>query len=139
MLIRKAQSKIFDWTIPFTKLDNTLYPLVEVNFLTTVGAWIPINLIFDSGASDIYLRPNYSKFFAPGVEEDIGTVGAKVRAPVTPDVEIQFLEKTLVCDIVIRDFPCHSYVGGLFGRSAFSPFGFGFWENAGELYVNVKP
>lgn len=139
MLIRRTQSKTFDWTIPFTKLGDRLYPLVEINFLTIVGAWIPINLIFDSGASDMILRPNYSKFFAPGVEEELGIVGPKVFAPVTPDVEVQFLEKTVVCDVVIREFDCHSYVGGLFGRSAFSLFGFGFWESAHELYVTVIP
>lgn len=142
MLIRRTQSKAFDWTIPFTQLGDSWYPLVEVNFLTAVGAWIPINLIFDSGAGDIYLRPNYSKFFRPGVEEEIGTVGAaadKVYAPVTSDVEVQFLERTMVCDVVIKDMKAHSYIGGLFGRSAFSPFGFGFWESARELYVTVMP
>lgn len=142
MVVRRTEaSKTFELTIPFTELVGIWYPLVEVNFLTKLGAWIPINLIFDTGATNIVLLPKYEDFFPPGVEEEIGEVGSAMRAhaPVTKDIKVEFLNKTITCDILIRAFPCHPYIGGLFGRESFIPFGFGFWEHTRELYVTLKP
>jgi hypothetical protein len=134
-------TKPFEWTIPYTNLDKW-YPLIEVSFLAKSGEWVPIPLIFDSGAEATLLRPRYARHFPDGKERQVGGVGSgdRVPAPVITDIEFEFLQRRAKCDaIIIQDFPCHSFVGGLFGRNCFRPFGFGVWENARELYVTLKP
>lgn len=138
--IQQARIQPFEWTIPFTKLDK-LYPLVEVKFLTKAGKWIPIRLIFDTGSEAALLRPRYAQYFPEPVIELVGGAGETERepTPVIKNVQIEFLSKQIKCDVIVRDLPCHSLVGGLFGRNCFKPFGFGFWENAQQIYVTLKP
>jgi hypothetical protein len=133
-------TKPFEWTIPYTKLDKW-YPLVEVRFLTDSGDWIPIPLIFDSGAEATLLRPRYAKQFPDGEQELVGVVGSGQRSPadILKDIQVEFLARKLKCDVIVRELPCHSFVGGLFGRNCFKPFGFAVWESARELYVTLKP
>ena len=139
MVKPRGPTKRFEWTIPFTKLDKW-YPLVEVKFLTQSGAWIPIPLIFDSGAEATLLLPRYANHFPDGEDEPIGVVGSsRISAPVIKDIEVEFLDRRLKCDVIVRPLPCHPFIGGLFGRNCFKPFGFGFWENSRELYVTSKP
>ena len=137
----KGPTKKFEWTIPFTELDGKSYPIVEVKFLTQLGAWIPIPLIFDSGAEVTLLLPRYAENFPAGEEELIGVVGSSnaVPAPVIKGIEVDFLGQSAKRDIIIRQFPCHPFVGGLFGRDCLKPFGFGYWEGSRELYVTLKP
>ena len=72
---------------------------------------------------------------------DAGTAGGQnaVRG-YRYDVTIEFLGRIIQCPINLLELPANPCFVGLFGRDqVFQEFGFGYWENAHELYVTLNP
>ena len=134
--------KSFDLTVAFVKDQNSglTYPIVEVNFLTIGGRWETLPLLFDTGCSEVVLRPTYAPLFPPGVEEGVNTVGSQQpRKSLVTKSRIELFGLIADCEIVLVDIPANPLFAGLLGRACFMPFGFGFWESRHELYVTLKP
>ena len=133
--------KSFERTIPFIQVQNDgWYPIVEVVFIKVDGQRIRLPLLFDTGATQIVLHPDWAWLFPKGdivefnsVGDEQPTSGTLVRGT------IEFLGQVMDCTIGFAALPKRTWMAGLFGRECFTPFGFGFWESARELYVTLKP
>jgi hypothetical protein len=109
------------------------------------GNRIDLPLIFDTGASVTTLR--HDLYYLLGVPSwDSGqSVGTQTAAGGVTVYEytatLEFFGKSVTCPVHLADrFPANPLYLGLFGRATiFEQFGFGFWENAHELYVTTAP
>lgn len=142
ILVKRFPSlRIFELTIPFTPIGGALFPLIDVSFLTIHREWFTVPLIFDTGAEHIVLRPDYQHVFPAGRVVSLGGIGGKKghdAMETQSDVEC-FGRRISKCPILIDEVPASSLIGGVAGREIFKSFGFGFWENARELYVSLNP
>jgi hypothetical protein len=135
--------KVFDTAISFKQVQGHGWlPLLSVTFIPPIGSRFVLPLIFDTAASEITLRPDFSRFFSTGQPAKANVGGTTQAASGT---ETKSTVEVLGC--VLKDRKIlfldlgepNPLFAGLFGRDCFSPFGFGFWENARELYVTLKP
>jgi hypothetical protein len=102
--------------------------------------WITVPLLFDTGATDIVLSRDYLKSFVRGPDEEVDQAGSKKpRKLRTALCRISALGVEQDCKVLLSHLPASPLYSGLFGRTLFSLFGFGFWENVSELYVTLKP
>lgn len=136
-------SKDFTETIRFThvvdKSGDAWYPIVEVSLVKPSGQRVPLQLLFDTGASQIILRGDLQRHFTDLQPAWFQTSKGEVEGRLAESQTIEFLGVPTTCDIgLIPDFPDRPFVG-LFGRDCFSSFGFGFWEAKREIYVTLKP
>jgi hypothetical protein len=130
----------FETTIPFTEVPGEgWFPIVEVTFIKADGQRRPLLLLFDTGATEIVLRPEFDWLFPPGRRELWDTAGAGQGTPgVLTAGKVEFLGITTDCNISLLPMRPRLWAG-LFGRECFSAFGFGFWERSRRLYVTAKP
>jgi hypothetical protein len=141
--VAKPFSKDFTEIIKFTPIPDAegeqWFPIVEISIVKATGRRIPLQLLFDTGATQIIIRADHSHLFTGLEDAWFNTSYGKVKGKIAKGQTIEFLGVTTTCDIgLLPNFPEHVFVG-LFGRDCFSPFGFGFWESAHELYVTLKP
>lgn len=137
MVLRFA--RVFTEVIPFTHIvGEGWFPIVEVDLIKPQGGRQQLQLLFDTGATQIILRPDHIKFFTKVEEEDYDTGAGLIRGGITKNQQIEFLGITIVCDIGFLPMRPRLWAG-VFGRDCFKSFGFGFWEGAHELYVTLKP
>jgi len=132
--------KEFDLTIPFTEDQETglSYPIVTARFLATTGRWETLPLLFDTGASDICLRPKYGQFFGPAAAENVNAVGdANPRQALVAKSKIELFGLVQDCEVVLVDIPGSPLFAGLLGRSCLSPFEFGYSQSSRQLHVQV--
>jgi hypothetical protein len=142
ILVKRVPSlKIFELTIPFTKINGTHFPLVDVSFFTIYNDWFTVPLIFDTGAEDVVLKPDYEHVFPAGKVTSVGGIGgAGGHDAIETQSKVEFLGRQISkCSILIDKVPAPALIGGVAGRQIFKSFGFGFWENARELYVSLSP
>jgi hypothetical protein len=135
---RAASVKVFELIIPFTDIGGVSYPLIDVSFWTAIhNDWLTVPLIFDTGAQDVILKPDYGHVFPKGRPVRVGGIGqAAGHDAVEVRSDVELLGRRIDnCPVLIDEVPAPTLVGGVVGREAFKPFGFGFWENSGELYV----
>jgi hypothetical protein len=138
----KPFTKDFTETIKFTRVvdvsGDRWFPIVEVALVKPTGQRVPLKLLFDTGATQITLRGDHGFLFTDVEEERFQTAKGEVQGRIAKNQTIEFLGVSTSCDIgLLDDFPERVFVG-IFGRDCFKPFGFGFWENARELYVTLK-
>ena len=135
--------KTFEFKRPFLRdADNREFPIIEVRFLTAFGQWLRFPMLFDTGATDVVLRPRYARLFPVARRwESVSTAGQSDSHKDVPivDSQITLFGHVEGCEILLMDIPPHPLYAGLLGRSVFKVFGFGFWERAGELYVTSQP
>ena len=136
-------AKSFEHTIRFSEVPGRgWYPIVRIRFTRSNGRQITLPLLFDTGASDIFLRRQFEPFFPPGSVDSVNAPGADqpVDTLVTR-ATIEFLGKSVAdCPIAFLDLgSSNPLFAGLFGRRCFEPFGFGFWQAAHELYITLNP
>ena len=134
--------KLFELTIPFTEIKGNWYPLVDVSFFTTIyNDWFTIPLIFDTGAEDVILKPDYRGVFPPGKTTSVGGVGqANGHDAIETHSDVEFLGRRINnCPVLIDEVPAPTLIAGIAGREIFRSFGFAFWENPRELYVTLNP
>lgn len=121
-------------------------PLVTVSLVQPSGNRVALPLLFDTGASVTTLRHELYPLLGltswdSGQPTDVLTASGNrpVRA-YRYQAKLEFLGKVVDCPIHLQEMPSHPLYMGLFGREqAFESFGFGFWENAHELYVTFYP
>ena len=130
----------FERTIPFTQVPGEgWFPIVEVTFIKADGQQRRLNLLFDTGATEIVLRPDYAWLFPPGQTETWDTAGNGQGTPgILTTGKIDFLGIVQDCSISLLPMRPRLWAG-LFGRECFKPFGFGFWDRAHRLYVTLRP
>lgn len=126
--------------------DAVWLPLVTVSLVRPDGTRVALPLLFDTGASvTTFRRELYHLLGIPswdsGQPTDVLT--ASGNRPVQAyryQAKLEFLGKVVDCPIHLLEMPANPLYVGLFGREqAFEAFGFGFWENAHELYVTLHP
>jgi hypothetical protein len=142
ILVKRFPSlKIFELTIPFTEIRGVWFPLIDVSFFTIHKEWFTVPLIFDTGAEDVVLKPDYQHVFPAGNVISVGGIGgAGSHDALETHGDVEFLGRRISnCPILIDKVPAPSLIGGVAGRQIFKSFGFGFWENARELYVSLNP
>jgi hypothetical protein len=143
IVVRQTASvKVFGLAIPFTEIRGVSYPLIDVSFWTIHNDWVTVPLIFDTGAQDVILKPDYEHVFPSGRPVRVGGIGqAGSHDAVEVRSNVELLGRRIDnCPVLIDEVPAPALIGGVVGREVFKPFGFGFWENAGELYVaTLKP
>jgi len=134
-------AKLFETTIPFTEVQTGIwYPIVEVTFVKADGQRRRLPLLFDTGATQITLHPEWAWLFPQGITEQFNSVGDETAADgLRTQGRIEFLSRTIDCTILLAPLPRRTWMAGLFGRECFIPFGFAFWEKTHELYVNLNP
>jgi hypothetical protein len=138
-----AVTKTFERTIPFQAVyGHGFLPLVGVKFFPRNADPFTVSLIFDTAATEITLRPEYQDWFPEGESVEAAVGGSTKRAEgieITSTVEVlgQTLRDRKVLFLELGE--PNPLFAGLFGRDCFTPFGFGFWESARELYVTLKP
>jgi hypothetical protein len=132
--------KSFETTIPFTEIPGEgWFPIVEVTFIKSDGQRRKLMLLFDTGATEIVLRPEFAWLFPAGQPEVWDTAGNGGGTPgVLTRGQIDFLGVTIDCSISLLPMRPRLWAG-LFGRECFTSFGFGFWERAHRLYVTTTP
>jgi hypothetical protein len=138
-----AVTKTFERTIPFQAVYRRGFmPLVSVKFFPNNVDPFTLSLIFDTGATQITLRPDYQELFPQGVaaEANVGGRTEAAKGTETMSTVEAFGLKLLNRKILFVDLgePNPTFAG-LFGRDCFRSFGFGFWETAREIYVTSKP
>jgi len=144
-------TKDFEHTIRFsTARTNTgkeiTFPIVLVNLIQDGGKRVTLPLLFDTGASVTTLRHDLYPLLGlsswdVGTQTETQTAGGQnpVRA-YRYQMTIEFLGKVFECPVNLQELPQHPLFVGLFGREqVFQEFGFGFWENAEEIYINLNP
>lgn len=99
-------------------------------------------MLFDTGATDIVLRPKYTRAFP--IAKKWGSVNTAGLSTPQQDIPITTSQIDLFgqvedCDILLMDIPPNPLYAGLLGRRVFKAFGFGFWERVSELYVTLQP
>ncbi len=137
----KPFSKDFTETIKFTYIPGEgeeWFPIVEISLVKPTGRRIPLKLLFDTGATQITLRADHEQFCTDVEDAEFDTANGTVRGRVAKNQTIEFLGVATTCDIGLLNLRERVWAG-LFGRDCFRSFGFGFWENARELYVTSKP
>lgn len=128
----------FTEVIRFTEIPGEgWFPIVEVVFIKADGERRQLALLFDTGATQIVLRREYQWLFPKGEIEGFDT-GAGPAEGILTTGKIEFLGVVTDCNVSLLPMRRRAWAG-LFGRDCFKPFGFGFWENARELYVTLKP
>jgi hypothetical protein len=141
-LVKRFPSlKIFELTIPFTEIKGVWFPLIDVSFFTIYNDWFTVPLIFDTGAEDVVLKPDYQRVFPAGKVTSVGGIGgAGGHDAIETQSDVEFLGRRITkCPILIDEVPAPALIGGVAGRQIFKSFGFGFWENVRELYVTLNP
>ena len=133
--------KSFERTILFTNSGGRLYPIVEVTFVKPNGKRQILPLLFDTGASEIIIRPQYYYVFPRSTStQPIGTAG-KRRASVAKVTtgQMEFLGRAMNCTVLLLPMKSNPLWAGLFGRECLDKFGFGYWQSTGELHVTLTP
>jgi hypothetical protein len=136
--------KSFDFVHDFyvDAREGTDYPIIEVRLLTYDGLWLRFPMLFDTGATDIVLRPRYARAFPIANKwvkvEAAGQSTPREDIPVTTS-RIDVFGQITECEILLMEIPPNPLYAGLLGRKAFKAFGFGFWEFAKELHVSFQP
>lgn len=132
--------KSFEHVIPFTEAQGEGWlPIVQVAFISSNGTEYELPLLFDTGATEIVLPPEFADDFPPGELANANVGGKKDAATgVVTNGIVEFMGQRMECEILLLDLPPNPLRAGLFGRGCFKPFGFGFWESAHELYVTLK-
>ena len=135
--------KPFDVTIAFRRVQvDKWLPLVNVTFVPPSAKPFVLPLIFDTGASQITLRPDFASLFPAGTPAQ-AVVGGNVSTAQGTETKctVQVFGRTLPDRIILfLDLgPANPLFAGLLGRDCFDTFGFGFWESARELYVSLTP
>jgi len=120
-------------------------PLVDVTLITQTGSRINLPLLFDTGASVTTLRAEFYSILGlqswdQGEKVQTATGGGMADA-YKYIVTLEVFGKTITCPIHLNNqLPSNPLFMGLLGRdTVFNEFGFGFWENAHELYVTGNP
>lgn len=140
----KPFGKTFTEIIEFTPVSDDdsgerWFPIVEVALVQPTGRRVPLQLLFDTGATQITMRADYAFLFTNLEKQWFQTPDGEVEGKIAKNQTIEFLGVAVRCDIgLLENFPDRVYVG-LFGRDCFKSFGFGFWESERELYVTLKP
>lgn len=126
--------------------DVVWLPLVTVSLVQPNGNRVALPLLFDTGASVTTLRRELYPLLGvsswdSGHPTDVLTAsGNRAVQAYRYQAKLEFLGKVVDCPIHLQEMPSHPLYVGLFGREqAFQAFGFGFWENAHELYVTLNP
>ena len=143
-------TKDFEHTISFysvqTNGNTDWIPLVVGDLVQSDGNHFNLSLLFDTGASFITLRHNLYPILGlsdwnVGQSLHVETVGSSNTEQVyLYHATFEFFGKTIDCPVVLTRMPPNPLYHGLFGRAQiFEEFGFGFWENTHELYVNLNP
>jgi len=131
----------FETTIPFVEVAGVgWYPLLQVTFLKPNRRKLYLPLLFDTGADQICLHPDWQHFF-PNLRDTTfyGTGHEKAAPGKTTKGQVEFLGRIIDCEIGFAQMQSYTWMAGVVGRDCFKPFGFGFWESARELYVTLKP
>jgi predicted aspartyl protease len=133
--------KSFEHVIPFTQARGEGWlPIVSVGFISSNGSEYELPLLFDTGATEIILPPEFVEDFPPGEPAQANVGGAKQPAiGILTNATVEFMGHRMKCEILLLDLPANPLRAGLFGRGCFKPFGFGFWESTRELYVTSEP
>jgi len=134
--------KSFDRTIPFVQTDEGWQPLIQVRFLQPRTAKaLTVALLFDTGADQICLHPNWMWFFTDLTDRHFKGVGGDDKGTLGKNTfgQIEFLGQTIDCNVGFANMEEKTWMAGVIGRECFKPFGFGFWESAHEIYVTSKP
>ncbi|MFZ0245284.1 hypothetical protein [Candidatus Binatus sp.] len=138
-----AVTKTFERTIPFKAVHgHGFMPLVSVTFFPPTVDPFTLSLIFDTGATQITLHPDYREWFPQGIAAEANVAGSTETAEGTETTStVEVLGRTLSNrKILFVDLgKPNPMFAGLFGRDCFTSFGFGFWENVREIYVTLKP
>jgi hypothetical protein len=133
--------KSFEITVKFQQVfGGHWYPIVQTIFLRSDGTRIRLPLLFDTGADSLVLHPDYEIMFSslqPQKYKGIGSAGTYDGKKTMGKIEI--FGRVIECEIGFVAMEFLPWRAGLLGRNCFSSFGFGFWEAARELYVNLKP
>jgi len=123
--------------------DTMYLPLVEITFITS-NSNQSFSLMFDTGASRIYLRSDlYPLLGINSLDEceqiPVGGIGgSQIGYKHTANLEI--FGKVFNCPIIFAQIAHHELYHGLLGRDpVFSEFGFGFWEYSKELFITDNP
>jgi len=124
----------------YDKASNFSYPVICVKFRTLNGDWPEFPMLFDTGSTDIALRPTYAPLFPPGKDDEANAVGASTpqKVKVTKS-RIEIFGQQGDCEIVLADVPPNGCFAGLLGRKCFLPFGFGFWERFPSTLRHSQP
>lgn len=141
--------KSFEHTVPFFQINTpqgpVWIPLVTVTLVQPNGNRVDLALVFDTGASVTTLRHDlYHLLGLPawnvGQPVDTQTAGGPVTV-YQYQATLEFLGKAVTCPVnLAQQLPVNPLYVGLFGRAiVFEQFGFGFWEQARELYVTTAP
>ena len=133
--------KSFEITIPFVETEDGWRPIIEVVFIKPNSpSPLMLALEFDTGADSICLSSDMEWAFPNLKSQKIYGVGSKRahQGKITRG-EIQLLGRTIECDILFASMRPKTWRQGVLGRECFKPFGFGFWEDARELYVSLTP
>jgi len=132
--------KSFETTIPFVKVPgNGWQPIVEVTFLRSPEPNLTLPLLFDTGADQICLLPSWESSFSNLEDTEFDGLGGEPQPGKHAQGRIRFLGRIIDCDIGFAKMKERTWMQGVFGRNCFRPFGFGFWEDAHELYVTLRP
>jgi hypothetical protein len=139
-----AVTRTFERTIQFQPvLGHGLLPLVVVKFFPPQVDPFTLSLIFDTGATQITLRPEYRDWFPQGeaAQANLAAKAEEAEGTVTKST-VEVFGRTLFNRTILfleLGKPNPTFAG-LFGRDCFSSFGFGFWESSREIYVTLlKP
>jgi predicted aspartyl protease len=133
--------KSFEHVISFTQARGEGWlPIVNVAFISSNGTEYELPLLFDTGATEIVLPPEFAEDFPPGTAANANVGGKKDPASgVLTRGTVEFMGQRIECEILLLDLPANPLRAGLFGRGCFKPFGFGFWESTHQLYVTSQP
>jgi hypothetical protein len=133
--------KSFETTIPFVQVQGGgWYPLVKVVFLKPNRRDLELTLLFDTGADQIVLHPEWEWAFPNLRPYKFGGIGGETDGKNTRG-QVEFCGQVIDCDIGFgpKEMERRTWMAGILGRDCFKPFGFGFWETSRELYVTLKP
>jgi hypothetical protein len=140
-------SKDFDRTIKFRQILSNGHiinlPIVEVSFFPN-GIKTNVPLLFDTGASITTLSADLFPILGlqswnQGVPSNAATASG-IATIYQYQTTIEIFGKSIHCPVCLAQLPHNPLYQGLLGRNTiFDEFGFGFWENARELYVTANP
>jgi hypothetical protein len=134
-------TKTFERTIPFVQTFEGPLPLLQVKLIDPRGRKaLSVALLFDTGADQICLHPDYQLFFPNLQDRNFKGMGSNKRIPgKNTRGKISLLGQIIECEIGFAPMEKRTWMAGVIGRDCFGAFGFGFWQNAGEIYVTLKP
>lgn len=140
--------KSFEHTVSFTSVTTptgTIWlPLVTAYLIQPGGNRVQLPLFFDTGASVTTLRDDLYPLLGiaawnVGRPEQTMT-GSGIAQAYAYNARLEFLGKTVDCQVNLMQLPRNPLYVGLFGRAQiFDEFGFGFWERSHELYATTSP